>query len=122
MNRLFLLLLAAVLQPGCSALAEDHGRIKKVPPTPVEAERIASDMAMNDGSLHKGDIVATDRGFFQFRGPAPDGISNDFVRVPNPLSSGEGSKYSTSIGCDRRQYFSECCRIESPIALRCFLI
>jgi hypothetical protein len=35
----------------------------------------------------RGDVVATDRGFFLFRGLAPDGIANDFVPVPNPLSS-----------------------------------
>jgi hypothetical protein len=87
MNQKKLLLLLIVLQSTSGALAEEHGRIKKKPPTPVEAERIASDMAMNDGSLHKGDIVATDRGFFQFRGLGPDGITNDFVPVPNPLSA-----------------------------------
>ena len=42
-------------------------------------------MVMNDGSLRKGDIVATDRGFFLYRGLGPDGYSNDFVRVPNPV-------------------------------------
>jgi hypothetical protein len=90
MKRIFLLpLVALFLQPGCGAFAEDHGRIKKKSPTPVEAERIASDLAMNDGSLHKGDIVSTDRGFFLFRGLAPDGITNDFVRVKDPLSSKE---------------------------------
>jgi hypothetical protein len=85
MNRFVVLSLVALLQPSASAFAEDHGRIKKKPPTSAEAERIASDTAMNDGSLHKGDIVATDRGFFLFRGLGPDGITNDFVPVPNPL-------------------------------------
>jgi hypothetical protein len=86
MNRIVLLLLLTTLQPGFSARAEDNGgRIKKKPPTPVEVERIASDMAMNDGSLQKGDIVSTNRGFFLFRGVGPDGISNNFVPVPNPL-------------------------------------
>ena len=70
------------------APAEEHtGRIKRKPPGATEAERIASDMAMNDSLLRKGDIVATDRGFFVFRGVASDGIANDFVAVPNPLSS-----------------------------------
>ena len=55
-------------------------------PTAVEAERIASDMVMNDGSLHKGDIISTDRGFFFYRALASDGYTYDFVRVPNPLS------------------------------------
>jgi hypothetical protein len=52
--------------------------------TNSEAERIASDMAMNDSLLQRGDIVATDRGFFVFRGLAPDGFSNDFAPIPNP--------------------------------------
>jgi hypothetical protein len=34
---------------------------KKKPPTPAEAERVASDTVMNDGSLQKGDLVSTDR-------------------------------------------------------------
>ena len=53
-------------------------------PTPVEVECIASDMVINDG---KGDIVSTDRGFSLYRGLGPDGYTNDFLRVPNPLSS-----------------------------------
>jgi hypothetical protein len=61
--------------------------LAREPPTPIEAERIASDTAMNDSLLRKGDIVATDRGFFVFRGSAEDGIANDFAPVPNPLSS-----------------------------------
>jgi hypothetical protein len=44
-------------------------------------------MVMNDGILRKGDIVATDRGFFLFRGLDHDGIANEFVPAPNPLSS-----------------------------------
>jgi hypothetical protein len=42
-------------------------RIKKNPPTPVEAERLASQVVMNESSLHKGDLVSTDRGLY--RGP-----------------------------------------------------
>jgi hypothetical protein len=41
---------------------------------------------MNDGLLQKGDIVHTDQGFFLYRGLAPDGITNDFVRVPEPCA------------------------------------
>jgi hypothetical protein len=67
------------------SFAQDHGRIKRKPPTELEAARIASDTAMNDSLLQKGDIVATDRGFFVFRGLAPDGYSNDFVPIPNPV-------------------------------------
>jgi hypothetical protein len=44
---------------------------------------------MNDSLHRKGDIVATDRGFFIFRGMAPDGITNDFVPVPNPVPAGK---------------------------------
>jgi hypothetical protein len=62
-------------------------RIKKRPPTAAEAERIASEMAKNDSLLKPGDIVATDRGFVVFRGVGPDGVTNDFVPVPNPLSA-----------------------------------
>jgi hypothetical protein len=87
MKRICLVGLVAIFQPGFAACAQDHGRIKKKPPTPVEVDRIASDMVVNDGSLHKGDIVSTDRGFFLCRGLGPDGYTNDFVRVPNPLSS-----------------------------------
>ena len=87
MKRLALVALLAVSQLGSVAAAEEHGRIKKKPPTPAEAERIASDMVMNDGSLKSGDIVSTDRGFFLYRGLGPDGYTGDFVRVPNPLPS-----------------------------------
>jgi hypothetical protein len=68
-----------------AASAQEHGRIKRKPPTNLEAERIASEMAMNDNLLQRGDIVATDRGFFVFRGLAADGFSNDFAPIPNPL-------------------------------------
>jgi hypothetical protein len=51
----------------------------------VEAERIASHMAMTDTSLQKGNIVSTDRGFFIYRGVGADGYTNDFVPVANPL-------------------------------------
>ena len=81
-----LLVLSSLLAVS-NAFGQDHGRIKRKPPTKVEAARIASDTAMNDSLLRKGDIVATDRGFFAYRGLAPDGIANDFVAVPNPLSS-----------------------------------
>lgn len=81
------LIAAASLLATSSALGQDHGRIKKKPPTDLEAARIASDLAMNDSLLQKGDIIVTDRGFYVFRGVAQDGIANDFVAVPNPLSS-----------------------------------
>ena len=86
MSRIKSLLVIPILISGVAASAQEHGRIKRKPPNPVEAGRIASDMVMNDSLLQKGDIVVTDRGFFIFRGIAPDGISNDFVPLPNPLS------------------------------------
>ncbi len=82
MKWIFLVVLAAIFQTGFAAFAQDHGRIKKKPPTP----RLASQVVMNDSSLHRGDIVSTDRGFFLYRGRGPDGYTNDFVRVPNPVS------------------------------------
>jgi hypothetical protein len=87
MRLLNALLAITIMISGGAASAQEHGRIKRKPPTAIEAERIASDMAMSDSLLRKGDIVATDRGFFVFRGTAEDGIANDFAPVPNPLSS-----------------------------------
>jgi hypothetical protein len=81
MFRIVALTVAVSLMLPCSA-----ERIKKPPPTPAEAERIASDMAKNDSLLRPGDIVATDRGFFVYRALGADGVSGDFVAVPNPLA------------------------------------
>ena len=86
MKWIFLVMLAAIFQTGFAAAAEDHGRIKKNPPTPVEAERLASQVVMNDSSLHRGDIVSTDRDFFLYRDRGPDGYTSDFVSVPHPVS------------------------------------
>ena len=85
MKATLLVIFIVFLQDASSAFAGE--RIKKRPPTPAEAERIASEMAMNDGTLQKGDIVRTDRGFFVYRGIGPDGYTNDFAPVPNPLAS-----------------------------------
>jgi hypothetical protein len=78
------LLLALVL--GSTLVTAGEGRIKRRPPTPAEADREASDTAMNDSLLRNGDIVVTDRGFLVFRGPAPGGTGNEFAPTPNPLS------------------------------------
>ena len=86
MSLIKFLLVISIAISGTTASAQEHGRIKRKPPSAIEVERIASDMAMNDSLLQKGDIVVTDRGFFVFRGVASDSISNDFVPVPNPLS------------------------------------
>jgi hypothetical protein len=57
------------------------------PPTPAGTERIASDTAKNDSLLQKGHIVVTGRRFLLYRGLRSDGISGDFVVIPNPLST-----------------------------------
>jgi len=46
-----------------------------------------SESAMADRILRRGDIVVTDRGFFQLRGFLADGATGDFVPVPNPMSN-----------------------------------
>ena len=74
------------------AAAQESGRIRRPPPSAAEAARIASDIAMNDSLLQKGDIVVTDRGFFVFLGPAPDGVTNEFARVPNPGPAGKAAR------------------------------
>ena len=76
------LVLSAVAQ------AQESGRIRRLLPSAAEADRIASEMAMNDSLLQKGDIVVTDRGFFVFRGTALDGVTNEFTRVPDPGAVG----------------------------------
>jgi hypothetical protein len=85
--RIALSMLACCLLLTASASAQEHGRIKRKPPTNLEAERIASEIVMNDSLLQKGDIVVTDRGFFVFRGLAVDGYTYEFSPVPNPLSA-----------------------------------
>jgi hypothetical protein len=86
--RIALLILPWCLLTAVAALAQEHGRIKRKPPTNLEADRIASEMAMNDSLLQKGDIVVTDRGFFVFRGLAVDGYTHEFSPVPNPVLIG----------------------------------
>jgi hypothetical protein len=81
------LLLACLLWPPFEAQAQEHGRKKWKPPTQIEADRMASESALNDSILRKGDIVVTDRGFFMFRGFWADGTTGDFVAVPNPMSN-----------------------------------
>jgi hypothetical protein len=60
----FVVLAAVMLS--AAAFAQESGRIRRPPPSAAEAARIASDMAMNDTLLQKGDIVVTDRGLFCF--------------------------------------------------------
>jgi hypothetical protein len=86
MSGISLLVAFALLLSACAASAE---RIKRKPPTDIEASRIASDQAMRDGMLRMADVVATDRGFFQFRGLAPDG-SSDFLAIPKSVITIQG--------------------------------
>jgi hypothetical protein len=74
----------AVCQATIGANAGDSGRIRRKPATPDETARRASDDAMTDSILRKGDVIATGHGFLLFRGYAADG-SRDFVAVENPL-------------------------------------
>lgn len=92
MYKITLLVLAGLLLSPATASAE---RIKRKPPTENEEARIASEQAMNDGGLRPGDIVATDRGFLQFRGFAADG-SSQFQPVPNPTASSKKPEPRTS--------------------------
>jgi hypothetical protein len=71
--------------PAVEAAAQEQGRVKWKRPTQAEADRMASESAITDSILRKGDIVVTDRGFFMFRGFLADGATADFVPVPNPL-------------------------------------
>ena len=90
----FLLPIAVIASLSASdvAVCAETGRIRRPPPSVAEAERIASEMAMNDSLLQRGDIVVTDRGFFVFRGPAPDGVTNEFTRVPDPGAVGRSGR------------------------------
>lgn len=88
--RIALLVPLGCLLLSVTASAQDHGRIKRKPPTNLEADRIASEVVMNDSLLQKGDIVVTDRGFFVFRGLAVDGYTYEFAPVPNPLPGRSG--------------------------------
>jgi hypothetical protein len=77
--------LIVLIDASSDASSAESGRIKRKPPDAAEAERIASDIAMNDSLLQKGDIVVTDRGFFVFRGLASDGYTFEFSPIPNPV-------------------------------------
>lgn len=83
MKLLAIVLVSSMMAPISAAPAET-GRIKPKAADAAEAARIASEIAMNDGSLQKGDIVVTDRGFFVFRGLAADGYTFEFSPVPPP--------------------------------------
>jgi hypothetical protein len=95
MSRLKLLVAIALLWSVVASgagLAGETGRIQRKPPDAAEAERIASEMAMNDSLLQKGDIVVTDRGFFVVRGLTGDGYTYEFSSVPNPVPTSGGGR------------------------------
>ena len=92
MVRVIALIALVLLQHASTASAE---RIKRKPPTEIEAARVASDQAMSDGTLQIGDVVVTDRGYFQFRGQSPDG-SSEFLAIPNPLLPAR--EYPSAVG------------------------
>ena len=83
MHRITLLIAVLLWQSTSAASAE---RIKRAPPDDAELARLASEQAINDGDLRKGDIISTHRGFLQLRGIKEDG-SYDFAPVPNPFST-----------------------------------
>ena len=60
-------------------------RIRRASPTPDEEAQAASEIVMNDGSLQRGDIVVTNRGFFSFKGVGADGYTFEFSQIENPL-------------------------------------
>ena len=91
MKRLTILLAVSVIGSGNGVSAESS-RIKRRPPDAAEVDRIASDIAMNDSLLQKGDIVVTDRGFFVFRGVAADGYTFEFSPVPNPIAGAKSTR------------------------------
>jgi hypothetical protein len=95
MSRIALLLsiaLAPFVVASGVGVAGETGRIKRKPPDVAEAERVASEIVMNDSLLRKGDIVATDRGFFVFRGVAADGYTYEFSPVPSPIPLGPAGR------------------------------
>jgi hypothetical protein len=85
-----LLVLAMVLFAATAFAEENSPRIKRKPSTPAEAEQIASDLALNDSLLRKGDVVVTNRGFFAFRGSGWMGsvLISSRSRTPWPERNG----------------------------------
>ena len=84
-------LVSSVMAPDV-AVSSETGRIRRKPPDPAEIERIASETAMNDSLLRKGDIVVTHRGFFVFKGVGSDGYTFEFSPVPNPIAEGRSGR------------------------------
>ncbi len=76
----------ALLLSFTTGWTEEVRRINRPRPTFEEQQRIAADMAKNDGLLRQGDIVVTERGFLVFKGVGADGFTNQFETIPNPLN------------------------------------
>ena len=87
MKLLECLLVACLLLPSFEVEAQEHGRVKWKRLTQAEADPMASESAITEFILRKGDIVVTDRGFFMFRGFLADGRTGDLIPVPNPMSN-----------------------------------
>jgi len=66
MSRLKLPLIMSIMICGVAASAQDHGRIKRKPPSATEAERIASDTAMNDSLYSAREISSPPIADFSF--------------------------------------------------------
>jgi hypothetical protein len=53
------------------------------PITPAQKEQEAADRALNDPTLHQGDVISTGKGFVVFVGRDEEHRPNDFVSTPN---------------------------------------
>jgi hypothetical protein len=64
--------------------AQEHrGRPSFDPPSLADEERIASERALNDDDLQRGDIVSTNKGLFVFKGQSDqERRESDFVPLP----------------------------------------
>jgi hypothetical protein len=58
-------------------------RPPEVTPDPDTLERIASERVLADDTLEPGDIVATDKGLYLFRGQTRDGQLRMFTPLPH---------------------------------------
>jgi hypothetical protein len=62
---------------------EQRGRSTFDPAPIVDEESIASERALNDDSLRRGDIVSTNKGLFVFRGRSEqERRESDFIPLP----------------------------------------
>ena len=88
---------SAIDQFGFGALAKEHGRIEKKPPPPVEVERIASDMVMNDDPpqrRHVSRIAASIS--------VPNPLRPELRRVPSQMA------YAGRVPLSAAAFLSQC--------------